>query len=708
MLSQKAFFLVIFLIPVFVFGAFGLVSNFGLQLSQGGAYPANLQADLTMNATNTANVTAGGSATTSQTAGQTATTSASIAQNVANVTTAIASTTFSTSQTADQTVASQSSTTGNPINIIQGASNVSATTTGNNGSTSQSIVQSATSGIGQALGQAATSTQDATSSIIQAGLNVANDSFDSTSVQTINQAASGDGNSVQTATIASSKTGESSNAITYIKNGANIRLQLKTFAASGVSFSWIRTGAAAPYHLCEAGYDEQAAMWQCGYDSSFSANGSYAAYADIRTGSKIITSEKLDINVNNPVRRNVQQIAALAGGTAGASSTIDAINLALREEGAKTVLAIAGRDASNRQTLETVREHVNQIVSATREIGQMQATLGEKQALLAYAQDRMKAISRTLNSIPDMIPSLREEKQKQFEDFKSQEAALFREIADAQQAIEQKTAEIRSAKNELFEFLLTKPGASGADAVEAELKRLVGVVQTQAGEILANQKILQRDTDGDGASDVDELQTYQTDPLNPDTDGDGYLDGDESANGYNPLDAGDPGSKVPPVLQDPQQAAPKKTDVYRVDTVGKIAIGDGKKVIALTGRGLPNSYVTIYIYSIPVVVVIKTDASGQWKYVVDKPLADGEHRVYAATVNTVGEMDARSEEFVFLNSGDKAVRIVSTQGASVASSVQRLQNDFAFYAVFAVLLALGVSLAIIGFVNRKKDGGGNP
>ncbi len=46
--------------------------------------------------------------------------------------------------------------------------------------------------------------------------------------------------------------------------------------------------------------------------------------------------------------------------------------------------------------------------------------------------------------------------------------------------------------------------------------------------------IEESDTDGDGLMDLDELVTYQTDPLNPDTDGDGYQDGAEVVAGYDP------------------------------------------------------------------------------------------------------------------------------------------------------------------------------
>lgn len=49
----------------------------------------------------------------------------------------------------------------------------------------------------------------------------------------------------------------------------------------------------------------------------------------------------------------------------------------------------------------------------------------------------------------------------------------------------------------------------------------------------------QIDTDEDGLSDKDEIRTRHTDPTDPDTDGDGYKDGFEYKSGKNPLDPSD-------------------------------------------------------------------------------------------------------------------------------------------------------------------------
>jgi hypothetical protein len=62
-----------------------------------------------------------------------------------------------------------------------------------------------------------------------------------------------------------------------------------------------------------------------------------------------------------------------------------------------------------------------------------------------------------------------------------------------------------------------------------------------------NTNPLSSDSDGDGLGDGVEVNTYHTDPLNQDSDGDTYSDGTEILNGTNPLD---PNSPPPPPPND--------------------------------------------------------------------------------------------------------------------------------------------------------------
>ncbi|HNW55528.1 MAG TPA: thrombospondin type 3 repeat-containing protein [bacterium] len=69
------------------------------------------------------------------------------------------------------------------------------------------------------------------------------------------------------------------------------------------------------------------------------------------------------------------------------------------------------------------------------------------------------------------------------------------------------------------------------------------LVTTDGGSAVVSEPALTEtptnlDSDQDGLTDAEELNTYQTNPLKADSDGDGYTDGDEVKAGYNPLGDG--------------------------------------------------------------------------------------------------------------------------------------------------------------------------
>jgi hypothetical protein len=53
--------------------------------------------------------------------------------------------------------------------------------------------------------------------------------------------------------------------------------------------------------------------------------------------------------------------------------------------------------------------------------------------------------------------------------------------------------------------------------------------------------------------------------------------------------------------------------------------------LTLSGKAQPNTIVTIYIYSDPIVVTTKTDENGDWVFEMQKPLNEGRHVAYALT-----------------------------------------------------------------------------
>lgn len=66
----------------------------------------------------------------------------------------------------------------------------------------------------------------------------------------------------------------------------------------------------------------------------------------------------------------------------------------------------------------------------------------------------------------------------------------------------------------------------------------------------------------------------------------------------------------------------------------------------LSGNGLPNSIVDIYIFSNPIVVTTKTDANGDWVYELNYPLDEGNHIAYVTLRDNTNRL-VRSEFFDF-------------------------------------------------------------
>jgi hypothetical protein len=183
------------------------------------------------------------------------------------------------------------------------------------------------------------------------------------------------------------------------------------------------------------------------------------------------------------------------------------------------------------------------------------------------------------------------------------------------------------------------------------------------------------DQDGDGLSDVEEARRG-TDSNRGDTDGDGFSDGDEVRSGYNPLkySVDNTGDRV--VFQSPKETQEKqggiteqsppadpmtRTAGYQVQKVERVNYEGGKQMVQLSGTATPNSFVTVYLYSDPVIAIVETDASGNWTYGFDSQLEDGGHEAYVAATDNEGRIMAQSKPFLF----------VKTAGAIAVSTVPK-------------------------------------
>ncbi|MEX0931429.1 MAG: Ig-like domain-containing protein [Candidatus Paceibacterota bacterium] len=245
---------------------------------------------------------------------------------------------------------------------------------------------------------------------------------------------------------------------------------------------------------------------------------------------------------------------------------------------------------------------------------------------------------------------------------------------------------------------------SSTDALRARIAEV-----KQAIEVSGNRDVLVEvyaDSDNDGVSDYDEKYIYNTDPFNPRTAGTQMTDGERILSKLNPLQ----NSEQEIVFELPNESETISeritTDIFTVESASLtryVEEENGAEMISFTGKALPNSFVTLYIFSTPIIVTVKTDSDGVWRYTLDQELEDGSHTMYVATVNNSGKIIAQSSPFPFVK---EAQAVTLGEGfAETPESAEKtgfFQSYLLLFVLGGLLLAIGLSLLTIGILNARS------
>ncbi|MBI4121828.1 MAG: putative Ig domain-containing protein [Parcubacteria group bacterium] len=220
--------------------------------------------------------------------------------------------------------------------------------------------------------------------------------------------------------------------------------------------------------------------------------------------------------------------------------------------------------------------------------------------------------------------------------------------------------------------------------------------------------VLTFDQDGDGLTDEAEAR-YGTDVANPDTDGDGYSDGEEVKNNFSPLGPGVLQQEVAPMdkailnnrpVEQPRFAGAVDRENLKVEGVQSAANAEDK-AITFRGRSQAYTFITLYIYSsLPVVVTVQTDASGNWQYELSHPLVDGKHDVYATVTNDTGKIVKKSAPLSFFV---RAAQAVSEEDFLATSTVRDESSTYLAYYVLAGMLIVVLSGGLFFYYLRRRE-----
>ena len=155
-----------------------------------------------------------------------------------------------------------------------------------------------------------------------------------------------------------------------------------------------------------------------------------------------------------------------------------------------------------------------------------------------------------------------------------------------------------------------------------------------------------------------------------------------------------PSEQIPYLLAQPEKVniAQAKQDTKKY---GDRTVGD--KVI-LSGKSLPDSVITIYIYSEPIVVTTKTDENGDWVYELNQPLEGEKHVAYATVKDQEGSL-VRSSVFDFQVLAAEPEMVIPFIEEAKATPVQ---NKFITYAFILIAAAVLLGMSGTTFVYLKK------
>jgi hypothetical protein len=214
------------------------------------------------------------------------------------------------------------------------------------------------------------------------------------------------------------------------------------------------------------------------------------------------------------------------------------------------------------------------------------------------------------------------------------------------------------------------------------------ILNTREGELIY------MDTDQDGVSDYEEIYIYKTDPNNAYTIEGELSDGQKISRGINPLSQ----TQEKKQYQDPRDD--RKSFVSDMFTVDKVQLIKDENILVFEGIALPNSFITLYIFSTPIIVTVKTDENGLWSYELKEELENGEHKIYVANVDSSGKIVARSNPILFTKSAEAAAIGIAADLNSTVGAQNFLQDNF-----ILVVLAILIVVVILGmmFVGNHRN-----
>lgn len=144
--------------------------------------------------------------------------------------------------------------------------------------------------------------------------------------------------------------------------------------------------------------------------------------------------------------------------------------------------------------------------------------------------------------------------------------------------------------------------------------------------------------------------------------------------------------------------------VERVEVAEVATKEDGTQTaskVAFRGKALPDSFVTLYIFSLPIVVTVKTDADGNWNYTLDKELEDGNHQVYVGITDVKGKVVVKSNPLPFVKTAS-AITVEEALTVPQAQAAPSFVENNYFYGIVTIIIMFVAYIFIFLGIKMSK------
>lgn len=457
-----------------------------------------------------------------------------------------------------------------------------------------------------------------------------------------------------------------------------VKIQVEVPESLGIEF-YLRQSQSLVEIYLGSGEKKEEGKYEIEIDTENIPNGEYFFFVKISTLFGEYQSREIRISIENEIKRDEKEEEKI-------KEQVEVFSQNLEEK--------------TKETEVVIKEHEEEIKKVVEEVvKKIEEKLPEKKEKLE--EEKKEAIFNATIKLEDLKKAIEEEvrAEKNIPPVKEKEKIKMEKENIKEEIVQRATKPILETKEKLPEKEALVLKKESEEKIKNILENLNVILKEKTKEKSEISPLALLDSDGDGLSDWEEIR-IGTSPFNPDTDGDGYLDGIEFKNGFDPLKPG-PADKV--VYQDVRKHG-KVSEKLKIEKVEVVTLPNQKEGLKIYGSGIPNSFVTIYIYSKPIVALAKVNANGYFEYTLDKSLIDGTHTVYVALTNNKGEVEEKSSPFAFVKSGGQILRISEFQAEVPKSPVQVMGKSFLILTVALVLFALSFAFFIIGLLTRKKVG----